>query len=91
MSKLEEIKQCMKTLHNPDQSNLYQFHPAADKVDEHKVEWIIHLLSLIEEKDKALAFYADEATYDIDHLGKHGYIIIDKDSGNIARKALRGE
>jgi hypothetical protein len=50
-----------------------------------------YLLSLIEEKDKALAFYADEATYDIDHLGKHGYIIIDKDSGNIARKALRGE
>lgn len=36
----------------------------------------------------ALEFYADPATYDIDHLNKHGYIIIDKDGGEIAREAL---
>lgn len=37
---------------------------------------------------EALAFYADPATYDIGHLDKHGYIIIDRDGGQRAREAL---
>lgn len=45
----------------------------------------------IEQLEKALEFYADPATYDIDHLSKHGYIIIDKDGGKTARQALGRE
>lgn len=37
---------------------------------------------------EALIFYADPATYDIGHLDKHGYIIIDRDGGQKAREAL---
>lgn len=37
---------------------------------------------------EALAFYADPATYEIDHLDKYGYIIIDRDAGERARLAL---
>lgn len=37
---------------------------------------------------EALEFYAAESTYDIDHLDKHGYIIIDQDGGEKARNAL---
>lgn len=36
----------------------------------------------------ALQFYADELTYDIGHLDKHGFIVIDQDGGCIAREAL---
>lgn len=37
---------------------------------------------------ECLAFYADPATYDIEHLNRHGYIIIDKDGGERARAEL---
>jgi hypothetical protein len=37
---------------------------------------------------QTLEFYADPATYDIDHLSKHGYIIIDRDGGKRARAVL---
>lgn len=37
---------------------------------------------------KALEWYAAESTYDIDHLNKHGYIIIDQDGGDKARVTL---
>jgi hypothetical protein len=40
---------------------------------------------LIEE----LTFYADESTYDVAHLDKHGYIIIDSDCGAKAQLALQ--
>lgn len=40
---------------------------------------------------EALEFYADTATYDTDHLSRHGFIIIDKDAGDRAREALRGD
>src|SRR5574341_373891 len=38
---------------------------------------------------EALEFYSDEATYDISHLEKYGYIIIDKDGGERAHAALQ--
>ncbi|MGM0882547.1 MAG: hypothetical protein ACQEXQ_16090 [Bacillota bacterium] len=37
---------------------------------------------------EALEFYAAESTYDIDHLSKHGFMIIDRDDGEKARNAL---
>lgn len=37
---------------------------------------------------EALEFYADEETYDIAHLDKHGYIIIDFDGGAKAQHVL---
>jgi negative regulator of genetic competence, sporulation and motility len=45
----------------------------------------------IEEMKKVLQFYAEPATYDIRNLSDHGYIIIDKDNGERARKALNKE
>jgi hypothetical protein len=39
---------------------------------------------------KALEFYAEPDTYDREHLSQYGYIIIDKDNGEIARQALKG-
>lgn len=50
-----------------------------------------HYKKLAEQQGEALEFYADESTYDIEHLSKHGYIIIDRDGGEIARKALGKE
>lgn len=38
---------------------------------------------------EALEFYADDSTYDIAHLEKHGYIIIDSDGGAKAKLALQ--
>lgn len=52
------------------------------------------LVSQLEEAQKTLEWYADPETYDIEHLNKHGYIIIDRDGGERARdtlKRLRGE
>jgi hypothetical protein len=49
---------------------------------------LMYYKSLADERGKALGFYADPATYDIEHLNRHGFIIIDKDGGEIARKAL---
>lgn len=46
---------------------------------------------LQQERDNAiegLQWYADPAQYDIDHLDKHGYIIIDNDGGEKARTIL---
>lgn len=37
---------------------------------------------------QALEFYAAESTYDVDHLDKHGYIVIDEDGGKRAREAI---
>lgn len=37
---------------------------------------------------EALEFYAAESTYDIDHLSKHGFMIIDRDDGEKARTIL---
>ena len=48
-------------------------------------ERLYFLLSLLEEKDKALAFYADERTYE---EIEDGVILINSDIGNIARKSL---
>ncbi|MEK4263655.1 hypothetical protein [Paenibacillus sp. FSL L8-0499] len=46
---------------------------------------ISYLLSLLEEKDKALAFYADRDNYDFN--GRHS-IPMFNDNGDIARKAI---
>lgn len=48
-------------------------------------EYILHLLSLIEEKDKALEFYANDANWHYDQLGD-GLI---GDGGETARVALK--
>lgn len=54
------------------------------------VIWLIEdLLSMIDAKDAALEFYANAETYDVNHLDKHGYIIIDRDAGKIANEALK--
>lgn len=50
-----------------------------------------HYKKLAEERGAALEFYASEETYDIEHLNRHGYIIIDKDGGERARQALGKE
>jgi hypothetical protein len=49
------------------------------------------LFKRVEELQKALQFYAEPDTYCIEHLNQFGYIIIDKDNGEIARQALKGE
>jgi hypothetical protein len=37
----------------------------------------------------ALQFYAANETYDVEHLNKHGYIIIDSDGGALAKVAIQ--
>jgi hypothetical protein len=88
VNKLGEIKQLFADYQSEDMETRLK---SMRIIQTRYYEDILYLLSLIEEKDKALTFYADEATYDVEHLDKHGYIIIDKDNGDIARKALRGE
>lgn len=54
------------------------------------VVWLIQdLLLMIDAKDMALEFYANPETYNTDHLDKHGYMVIDRDSGKIAKEALK--
>ncbi|MEK4488326.1 hypothetical protein NYE44_01565 [Paenibacillus sp. FSL L8-0493] len=69
MSKLTEIKDRVKSF-NAD-PNVYGVVMTVDEMN--------HLLSLLEEKDKALEFYADE---------NRTFEEISDDGGFIARKAL---
>jgi hypothetical protein len=66
------------------------FCTAEDKVQAYGLEWIEHLISLLEEKDKALAFYADEKNHDW-KLNEYRNVEPTKvmlDGGEIARNAL---
>lgn len=49
-------------------------------------ERLYYLISLLEEKDKALAFYADEESYY--KAPNHQLTYIERDFGKLARKAL---
>jgi hypothetical protein len=75
MSKLAEVKEyaamCAKTG--------FKYHNAVQDVN--------YLLSIIEEKDKALDFYADESNYD-QNEGAFNPEIIDE-RGELARTALK--
>jgi len=51
-------------------------------------EDVSYLLSLLEEKDKALAFYADGNHYTTEYLGKGMAETRVRERGEIARKAL---
>ncbi|MFD5022240.1 hypothetical protein ACFWMP_25395 [Paenibacillus sp. NPDC058367] len=50
--RIEEIKGCVKTLHNPELYSMDAFHNAADIMDERKVEWIVELLAALEESQQ---------------------------------------
>lgn len=84
MSKLTEIKERVESF-NAD-PNLYGVVMTVDEMN--------HLISLLEEKDKALTFYADEKNYAMKYnmFDKNTASIqtskINEDLGNIARKAL---
>ncbi|MNM07324.1 hypothetical protein D3C81_173640 [compost metagenome] len=75
MNKLTEI---MKDLSDVKEFNVSEV-DANDYYND-----VEYLLSLLEEKDKALAFYADEENW---HYDKSGDGMIG-DGGDIARKAL---
>ena len=79
----EEVKRLSEKLERrTDESNAFQL-----KMTHKSAE----IRQLTEERDKlvkALEWYADPATYDIDHLSKHGYIIIDRDGGERAQIVL---
>lgn len=49
---------------------------------------VTELEAEVKRLQESLGFYADPTTYDIDHLDKHGYTIIDQDGGKKARVAL---
>jgi hypothetical protein len=79
------------------QYDLYAWNEPDANLIANAPEWLAILLNEVQlleaERDRykaALEFYADEATYDIEHLDRFGYIIIDKDHGERARKALEG-
>ncbi|MEK4139621.1 hypothetical protein NST48_01500 [Paenibacillus sp. FSL M7-0547] len=85
MSKLTEIKERVESF-NAD-PNIYGVVMTVDEMN--------HLLSLLEEKDKALEFYADEKNYVDGYERKFndGTVIelttyVNADEGLIARKAL---
>jgi hypothetical protein len=64
------------------------FCTAEDKVQAYGLEWIEYLISLLEEKDKALTIYADEENWGDDRYG-NSKIFHGADEGyEIARKAL---
>lgn len=85
MNKLTEIKQAINVVENPDKYTMASFLINVDKVNENYTKWLPYLLSLLEEKDKALTFYADERSYE---EIADGAIPIYSDYGLIARKAL---
>ncbi|MOA19281.1 hypothetical protein D3C78_1396520 [compost metagenome] len=98
MSKLTEIQNCIKTLFNPDQTNLDPFNNAADQLEEYKVQWIVYLLSLLEEKDKALEeavkaleWYGDKEVYTKNAHEPYNPVVtqIDMDLGELARTTIK--
>jgi hypothetical protein len=62
MIKLEEIKQLVSVLQDPDSSFL-DFSQADETMTEKHQEYVPFLLSLIEEKDKALEQFANEENW----------------------------
>lgn len=77
MSKLIEIKRYLETVRKMNVPRIHM-----------KIEDVDYLLSLLEEKDKALAFYADENNWGADLHGR-SKIFHGADEGyEIARKAL---
>lgn len=76
MNKLTEIKRLFQIVKEED--------PNA-KMALVKIEIVEYLFSLLEEKNKALEFYADRDNYDFN--GRHS-IPMFNDNGDIARKAL---
>lgn len=64
MNKLTEIKQCLKILNDPGECTMMAYDNAGDKLQERGEEWMNHLLSLLEEKDKAL----ESAKEAIEHM-----------------------
>lgn len=70
MNKLTEIKQTIDKIKN-NGDGFFEDFASCFPNDERAVlienakPWIEHLLSLLEEKDKALSFYADEDNYTI--------------------------
>lgn len=64
MNKLTEIKQCVYVLNHEMTHSRGTFCTAEDKVQAYGLEWIEHLLSLLEEKDKAL----QSAEWSIEHM-----------------------
>lgn len=64
MNKLTEIKECVYVLNHEMTHSRGTFCTAEDKVQAYGLEWIEYLISLLEEKDKALEFYADDKNYE---------------------------
>lgn len=94
MNKLEEIKQLVSVLQDPG-SSYDEFTKANDEMEDNYSEYILHLLSLIEEKDKALEQFTNEYNWiDIWDPGlescKKEWAPIENPI-EIATKALRGE
>lgn len=78
MSKLEEIKQLFADYQSEDMETRLK---SMRIIQTRYYEDILYLLSLIEEKDKALAFYVKEEAWNMPGVYR----------GEVARKALRGE
>lgn len=90
-----EIKDCLKVLDNPESYTMATMCMAEDELQSYGAEWLNHLISLLEEKDKALAFYADNDNWENGHakyndegdkVGNESYV--EEDGGDIARAAL---
>ncbi|OMD92733.1 hypothetical protein [Paenibacillus odorifer] len=54
MSKLTDIADCLKVLDNPKEYTTATYCMAEDELQSYGSEWLKHLISLLEEKDKAL-------------------------------------